>query len=208
MSHVSSEWNQSKTDFFWSEISSCDHVVQFYEKDSVLIDTLAGFVGGGINAGDCVILIATTPHLQLLQKRLKSFGIHISPLIEDDRLILLDATAALEYFMIDDMPDENRFNEFISGLLNRANCRNRRIRAFGEMVAVLWSQNKPEATMKLEELWNRLHHRNAFSLFCAYPKFQFNSNTETSLENICKCHTKILDGVKTSLTEVVYTDLN
>ncbi len=53
-------WQKSNTDAFWSEIASCDHVVQIYENDGVFVDALAGFVGGGINTGECVIVIAKT----------------------------------------------------------------------------------------------------------------------------------------------------
>jgi hypothetical protein len=31
---------------FWGEIAPCEHIAQFYEHDGVLLDTLAGFVGG------------------------------------------------------------------------------------------------------------------------------------------------------------------
>jgi hypothetical protein len=33
---------------FWGEISPSEHMVQFYEHDGVLLDTLAGFVSGGL----------------------------------------------------------------------------------------------------------------------------------------------------------------
>lgn len=36
---------------FWGEIAPCEHIAQFYEDDGILLDTLAGFVGGGLKAG-------------------------------------------------------------------------------------------------------------------------------------------------------------
>src|SRR6202022_722238 len=103
------DWHQSRTDIFWGEIAPCDHVVQIYENDGVFLDALAGFTGCGINAGECVIVIATQAHLNSLEKRLKSFGIHVNSLIEDDRYIPLNAEETLSKFMVNGWPDETLF---------------------------------------------------------------------------------------------------
>ena len=47
------------TDVFWGEISPCEHLVQIYLDDSAFLDSLEGFVAGGLLAGDAVILIGT-----------------------------------------------------------------------------------------------------------------------------------------------------
>ena len=44
----------------------------------------------------------------------------------------------------------------------------RRVRAFGEMVALLWSEGNQAAAIRLEELWNELALSQTFCLFCAY----------------------------------------
>jgi NAD(P)H-hydrate repair Nnr-like enzyme with NAD(P)H-hydrate epimerase domain len=56
--------NLAKSEIFWGEIAPCDHVLQIYEDDDIFLDALTGFVGGGINAGDAVIVIATATHLR------------------------------------------------------------------------------------------------------------------------------------------------
>lgn len=43
------------------------------------------------------------------------------------------------------------------------------VRIFGEMVAVLWAEGKTRTAIRLEELWDELATRHAFSLLCAYP---------------------------------------
>jgi len=52
-------WNESNLKDFWGEIAPCDHVLQIYDNNEAFISTLTGFVGDGINAGDCTIAIAT-----------------------------------------------------------------------------------------------------------------------------------------------------
>ncbi len=41
-----------------------DHIVQFYEDDAFLCDTVARFIGAGLAAGDAVVIIATDLHRQ------------------------------------------------------------------------------------------------------------------------------------------------
>jgi len=44
----------------------------------------------------------------------------------------------------------------------------RTIRAFGEMVDVLWSDGRKRAAIALEELWNDLARTRSFALLCGY----------------------------------------
>lgn len=201
------EWKRTNADIFWGEIAPCDHVLQIYENDGIFLDALAGFVGGGINSGECVIVIATEAHLLALHNRLVSYGIRPDTLINDDRYIPLDAEETLARFMIDGWPDEALFMSTISGLIKRGTCRNRRTRAFGEMVAILWAQGLNGATVRLEYLWNRFCEKNEFCLFCAYPKSGFTQDIKASIDNICSCHTKMIGGAEKQLTEIVYTNL-
>ena len=62
----------SQTPVFWGEIAPCEHIAQFYEHDGVLLDTLAGFVGGGLKQGEGVIVLATAEHLKALEQRLEA----------------------------------------------------------------------------------------------------------------------------------------
>lgn len=198
------EWKRAGADIFWGEIAPCDHVVQIYEDDGVFLDTLAGFVGGGINNGECVIVIATKDHLDLLHDRLSSYGIKVDVLISDDRYLPLYAEDVLSTFMVNGWPDEILFNQTITSLFQQGLCKNRKIRAFGEMVALLWSKGLNGATVQLEHLWNKLCAKYELSLFCAYPKTGFTQDIGQSLANICACHTKMINGAERQLTEIMY----
>jgi hypothetical protein len=200
------EWLRTDTKIFWGEIAPCDHVVQIYENDEVFLDILAGFTGSGINAGDCVIVIATKAHLTALEQRLTSFGVHVEALIENDRYIPLDAGTCLSTFMVNDWPDEVLFTKFVSGLLKRAHKFNRQVRAFGEMVALLWAQGHNGATVQLEHLWNKFCEKEAFCLFCAYPKSGFTQDINDSIRHICGTHSKIITGTDKPMTELLYQD--
>src|SRR5687768_3527379 len=147
------DWQLANSKIFWGEIAPCDHVVQIYENDQVFLDVLSGFVGSGINAGDCVVVIATEDHLAALAKRLRSSGIRVDSLISNDQYIPINAQDALAEFMVNGWPDDNKFNQFVSLLLKRAKKHGRPVRAFGEMVALLWAEGNSGATVRLEHLW-------------------------------------------------------
>jgi hypothetical protein len=199
-------WQRTDTKIFWGEIAPCDHVVQIYEDDEIFLDMLAGFAGNGINAGDCVIIIATAAHLNALEQRLVSLGVHVDALIEDDRYIALDAEKCLSKFMANNWPDEERFTKFVSGLLKRAHKFNRQVRAFGEMVAILWAQGHNGATVQLEHLWNKFCDKEALCLFCAYPKSGFTQDINESIKHICATHSKIITGTGKPMVELLYRD--
>lgn len=65
----------NEAEVFWGEISPCEHLVHIYQDDDVFLNSLEGFVSGGILAGDGVVVIATPPHLASLQNRLINRGI-------------------------------------------------------------------------------------------------------------------------------------
>lgn len=203
------QWKHSKAHVFWGEIAPCDHVLQIYETDGVFMDALAGFVGGGINSNDSCVVIATQSHITALEDRLTGYGISIPRLIEENRYFPFDAAQTLSRFMVNGWPDESKFNETVHSMLATAKGNNnRRIRAFGEMVAILWAQGNTGATVNLEHLWNKFCAKESFCLFCAYPKAGFTEDITASVQRICCEHSKMINGVEKQLTEVFYTQLD
>jgi len=188
------EWQKTETDIFWGEIAPCDHVVQIYENDSAFIDALTGFVGGGIKVNDGIIVIATGQHLQAVRERLQAYAVHVDDLIAEDRYIPLDAGETLSKFMVNNWPDEVLFEKTVTEILERARGNNRHVRAFGEMVALLWAKGNSGATVHLEHLWDRFCERASFCLFCAYPRNGFTNAPRSSMQHICGAHTKMIKG--------------
>jgi hypothetical protein len=176
----------------WDEIAPSEHIAQFYPDDAVLIDSLTGFVGGALNTGESTIIIATPRHLQLLERRLVDTDVDLVGAILEDRYIALDAEATLASFMVDGWPDDERFSSLMNRLLRRATVKNRRVRAFGEMVALLWGRGETAATVRLEQLWNNLCQSQSFSLFCAYPRKACTKEPQGTLDEICSAHSRVI----------------
>lgn len=197
-------WEKTGVDVFWGEIAPSEHVLQIYEHDKIFIDVLEGFVSNGFDSGDSVIVIATPEHLKSLNQRLRSQGYDLFSMTLQDQYIPLDAEATLSQFMINGWPDENLFYHLLSNLLLRARKRDRQVRAFGEMVAILWSQGFSGATVRLEHLWTRFCESEEFRLFCAYPKTGFTENAVESINKICGCHSKVIATLHEGSSEIMY----
>lgn len=76
----------------------------------------------------------------------------------------------LDRLMVNGSPDANLFQSLIGGIIDAAHAGGRfpRLRAYGEMVNLLWEKGELAAALHLEELWNHLCKQRPFYLHCAY----------------------------------------
>ena len=200
-------WQSCNTHTFWKEKAVCSHVVQIYESEEAFLSLLEGFVTDGFATGDNVVLIATEAHLNGLAKRLQAAGSDIEKLKELGQYLPFNAEEVLAKFMVNNWPDYSLFMQTINKVFEQASKNKRPVRAFGEMVAILWEQGKSGSTIMLEQLWNMYGEKEPFSLLCAYPKSSFPEGSEVSLQNICKHHTKVISGGEQVPSRLLYKDL-
>jgi len=67
------------------------------------------------------------------------------------------------------------------------------LRAYGEMVGILWKARQFSAAIRLEQLWNRVLEQSSFSLFCAYAIDVFGTECEVAyLEKVLCTHTHLI----------------
>src|ERR1700687_2266007 len=170
------------------------HLVQFYEDDGFIVDAVTRFIGAGIGAGDAAVVIATKPHLDALEDRLRMQGVDPAVARAHGHYHSFDAADTLSKLMVDGWPDETRFADVVGGIIARGtDGQHLRVRAFGEMVALLWHDGNGAAAIQLEKLWNDLAETLPFSLLCAYPLAGFRSKAdgETFLK-ICSEHSNVI----------------
>jgi uncharacterized protein len=92
------------------------------------------------------------------------------------------------------MPNPHWFTATMTPVLQRA-ARGRTdtiIRAYGEMVDVLWKAGQTVAATRLEMQWNELARSHAFSLLCGYAMGNFYK--DAAVEDICSHHTHVLSS--------------
>jgi MEDS: MEthanogen/methylotroph, DcmR Sensory domain len=177
---------------FWGEIAPCEHIVQLYDSDNALIENLACFVAAGLGAGESAIVIATPEHFRELASCLAEMQTDLQSASAEDRYITMDAEIGLASFMVQNWPDDQRFSQFVENLIRRAAVNDRRVRVFGEMIALLWARGQSAATVRLEHLWQQVCKSQSFSLFCAYPRVGLTKDPTDSFAAICAAHTLVL----------------
>ncbi len=170
-----------------------EHFVQFYESDEFLLGSLGGYVGTGLAGGESCIVVATEERRAGLDAYLRRRGQDPRAARMRGQLFSLDAAETLSQFMVGRSPEPSRFEEVIGGLFERASSGGRRVRVFGEMVALLWAEGNRDAALLLEGLWNGLQQRRPFQLFCAYPIRHFGTDSQSvPLGHVCAEHTRVI----------------
>jgi len=153
-----------------------NHTVEFYNDDLLLIDSVAAYLKGG----DAAIVICTPQHKKLLRKRLGN----------SMACQYFDAETTLAGFMVGGTPNGRLFAETVGAIVEAQAAQHKDVRAFGEMVAILWDQGKASGALLLEELWNDLLRKHAFTLHCAYPERAFESHrSRHDFKDVCGTHT-------------------
>jgi hypothetical protein len=174
------------------EDRSHHHAVQFYGSDQSLFTTVAGFLAEGLVTGQPAVVIATPPHRNAIVEHLGRRFIDAEKAARNGDLVLLDAEATLDLFMVGETPDAGLFERNVGRLFEQAlDGRDVVLRAYGEMVDVLWKQGRSEAAIALEILWNKLALKYQFTLLCGYAMGSFYKQTR-QLEEVIAQHTHVI----------------
>ena len=192
----------------WSELvrhpAHGDHMVHLYQDPAFLAEAVAEYIASGLRCGEAAVIIATPENRRLFAQK------GLSPAAG---LRILDAEATLERFMSAGQPQWRAFHEVIGGLIAELRLQYPAVRAYGEMVDVLWQRGEHGAAARLEEYWNELTRLQTFSLLCAYRIDNLDSKAYGGpLECVCKAHTHLIpardyarfnDAVQTASKEVL-----
>jgi hypothetical protein len=188
----------------WSELldraAPEEHVVQLYGRnDQLLTRNVSRYLAEGLRRGDALVVIATREHADAITRELTLQGVDAS---RDGRLVVLDARQTLDRFLVGGQPDEHLFRDVVGGVLAEAHRRSStgHVRAFGEMVGLLWVAGDRAAATRLEEYWNDLLRGTACSLFCAYPIDIYDNGDTAGLDAVLGSHTHMSLGPNTMVS--------
>lgn len=169
-----------------------DHLVEFYETESLLVESVQNFFRPALLAGDPVILVATPGHRSAFVAALEASGVGVQEARHSGRFVDLDAAETLSRFMVDGAPDPDRFDRVVGGLVRSSGRRNPRMRIYGEMVALLWDEDNRVAAIALENMWNALSERELYTLLCAYPLSSMEWGPDNApFREICSTHSSV-----------------
>lgn len=177
--------------------SSCEHGVHVYGDAGELVESVRRFLEAGFAAGRPGLVIATPAHRAAIDAVLDAPA---------GLLTSLDAEEALATFMVDGMPSAERFEAVVGGIVDELALRfpGVTIRAFGEMVDILWQRGERDAALALEGLWNELARTRAFALLCGYRLDIFDVDVQReALPDIFAAHTHARTGDPARLASAV-----
>lgn len=168
------------------------HGVQFYSDEEFLFGVVAAFLADGLQQGQPVMVIATSEHREAISGALRARGIDVEARLAQGTMVMLDADEMLARFMIDGMLDAARCKTVLGARLRTLSGGHRTcvVRAFGEMVDVLWRAGNPDAAIRLEVLWNELAMTHSVALLCGYS--QEHVGAPLSVRNVSAQHTHVL----------------
>lgn len=75
----------------WADVNPHSHLVQFYEDDGFLIDSLTHWFADGLSVGDSCVYVGTDSHRISLEQRLAAQGVDLDKLRKEGRFVCRDA---------------------------------------------------------------------------------------------------------------------
>jgi hypothetical protein len=188
-----------------------EHAVLFYESEAELAARLAEYLADGLCERTATIVIATPGHTADALQLMREGGVDVAAAREDGRLHLLDAADTLAALTVDCEPDLEAFQRVVGDLLRGFAAEGLELRAYGEMVALLWDAGHCGAAIELETMWNALAEDLSFELLCAYSTESVaGTDRRGALEQVCSLHSSVLPapGDATALTEVLCAEFD
>lgn len=188
--------NPSTAMMQWESTGSTGHSVQYYENDAFLISLVKQHVITGLEKGETCIIVVTDEHKRGAIAAMSRLELaRAQQAMQDGQLLICDAHETLASIVSQGNPDNGRFFEHVGKVIERALIDGRPVRAFGEMVALLYADGNEHGALLLEDMWNMLQKQHSFSLVCAYPLKYFGMKAHCqAFTQISNKHTMIIPG--------------
>jgi hypothetical protein len=165
------------------------HSVQLFDSHESAAHALTSFVTQGFANGDQMLLVTRLDDWNRAAVNLTHAGAPISDAIGSGQLDVRDSLRTLNALLVDDMPAAERFENVVANLVRQRAAGPGNLRVYGDMVDLLAAEGRFNAAARLEELWNSLRDRFAFTLFCGYSSNHFcGTGCDEPLQRIRRLH--------------------
>jgi hypothetical protein len=180
--------------------------VQFYDRDEELLVTKVGhYLFEGWKDGEALLVVGAAERNRAIGEQLSALGLDPASVATSDRLLFLDGQQLVNRILAQGPPEWGRFDALIGSAVRELEARHGRVRAYGEMVGILWARKQYAEAERIEEFWNRLMRGVALSLFCAYPIDILHTDLDmTAVNAVLAAHTHVLPcGAEGTLGDAV-----
>lgn len=171
-----------------------DHAARFYADDEDLARAVADHLREGLRQGEALLVAATPEHWEAIVEVLEHSDIDPAALESTGRLVVLDAVETLERIMGDKAPDPIHFQRIIGGSVQQAlrNSDAGRVRAYGELVDLLWQADDRMSALRVEQYWDGLLLSYPVSLLCGYRTGLLDPEADPAdVEHLCTRHSEV-----------------
>ena len=169
--------------------------LQMCRNNSTQVDLLTEYISEGLLKNEAVIIIARSALRKAVWTQLQALGLDMGFYKAQGQIKLYDAELLLSTILIDDVIDEHYFQTYIGSQIQAAQIAYGKVRAFGEMVEILWQGGLHDTALQLEKIRTDLGSKHELTVLCTYlvdslapPSHDF------ALEHMhmCKCHSDSL----------------
>lgn len=168
------------------------HAVLFYRTREELARQVSAYLLEALRDGGVAVVIATPSHRAAFAEALARAGVDVEAAEAAGAYVARDALETMGRFMVGDWPSPASFWQAISPLVREATDSGRPVRAYGEMVALLWDFGQVNAAIEVEAMWNELGSQYPFSLLCAYPADSVQAEEyQDALAEVCRVHSAV-----------------
>ena len=169
------------------------HLLKICRDEAMQAEAVAHFIKGGLLDNELVFIIARASLRNAIISHLNAMGLNVQSFKNQGQLKFLDAEFLLSRILINDSFEEQVIQESIVRPIQIAHLKYGKMRAFGEMVDLLWKRRQYDRALQLEKLWDDLAKEYQFALLCTYLSNSFDANDyDDSLEHVCKVHSHLL----------------
>lgn len=173
------------------------HIVQLYRDRAFLVDAVARWAAPALRASGGVVLVGAPRNTDAILRRLAESGLDVDALRRAGRLAIVGAEDLLARFMVHGMPDPARFKEVAAEVIGRVQAAcpgdHAEVRAWGEMVNLLWHDGNRAAAQRLEALWNEVIDAHGIRLLCSYAVDNLAPETHAdALAHVCAGHSQLI----------------
>src|SRR5689334_15914077 len=137
-----------------SHHDSFAHSVRLFDTLDNRGAAVAEFIHEGVANGETVLAVQTKQTWGRVADGLTQRGVDPEKLIQDGRVIALDAHKELDRFMRRDWPDAGLFESTVGAIVLALANKDTPLRVYGELVDILAERGHHRAAHRLEQIWN------------------------------------------------------
>lgn len=170
-------------------IPSHNHIVQVCQNVASQAEILTRYIKEGLLNNEGIIVIARPSLRKKVLSKLDALGFDNQTVKNQGQVRFFDAEFLLSSILIDGTIEEQAFRNLVEIPVQVAQSKFGKVRAFGEMVDILWQRDLQDMAIQLEDLWEDLCTNQGLRFLCTYLLDNLDPNDyDSALEKIYKHH--------------------